>query len=73
VSWIDASGPGEDARYVASWPLSPNDARRAKAAQGIDPMERQGREWHQIPTDERRGVAASTAAPIAMPDEPGDR
>jgi hypothetical protein len=74
VSWIDASGPGEEARYVSGWPLSPNDARRAKAAaQGIDLQERQGREWHQIPTDERRGVAASTAAPIAMPDEPSDR
>lgn len=73
VSWIDASGPGEEARYVAGWPLSPNDARRAKAAQGIDLQERQGREWHQIPTDERRGVAASTAAPIAMPDEPSER
>jgi len=73
VSWIDASGPGEDARYVSAWPLSPNDARRAKAAQGLDLQERQGREWHQIPTDERRGVAASTAAPIAMPDEPSDR
>ena len=73
VSWIDASGPGEEARYVSGWPLSPNDARRAKAAQGIDLQERQGREWHQIPTDERRGVAASTTAPIAMPDEPSDR
>ncbi len=73
VSWIDASGPGEEARYVAGWPLSPNDARRAKVAQGIDLQERQGREWHQIPTDERRGVSASTAAPITMPDEPSER
>lgn len=73
VSWIDASGPGEESRYVTSWPLSPNDARRAKAAQGVDLIERQGREWHQIPADERRGVAASTSAPIAMPDEPSER
>ncbi len=73
VSWIDASGPGEEARYVAAWPLSPNDARRARVTHGVDLPDRQGREWHTAPTDERRGVAAATAAPIAMPDEPSDR
>lgn len=25
VSWIDISGPGEDARYVSTWPLKPGE------------------------------------------------
>lgn len=28
VSWIDASGPGESPRYVASWPLPEPEAKR---------------------------------------------
>ena len=73
VSWIDASGPGEESRYMASWPPSPNDARRAKAAQGGEGAERQGREWRELPVDERRGIPASTSAPLRSPEEPSDR
>jgi hypothetical protein len=56
VSWIDASGPGEPARYVSQWPPPPEPTPRENANAPLD------RILPDLPRDEHPATASDLAA-----------
>jgi hypothetical protein len=66
VAWIDASGPGEAPRYVASWPPPPDpDVKSAEKLQ--NPIDKLDTELPPLPSDDHPpapGVSATVAAPM---------
>lgn len=50
VGWIDASGPGESPRYVASWPPPAVPVEKSPAAD--DALAKLDKELQQLPVDE---------------------
>ncbi|WP_437671715.1 YcbK family protein [Sorangium sp. So ce131] len=68
VAWIDASGPGEQPRYVASWPPPQDEAQGAAAAGGApgeDAEEVLRRERRERPAVETAGAVAEKAGAAA--------
>ena len=59
VAWIDASGPGEAARYVSSWPPPPEPTAPVDATAKLDLPE--------LPMDEHPADATSMAASLGVP------
>jgi hypothetical protein len=68
VAWIDASGPGEAPRYVASWPPPPDpDVKVADKTENV--IEKLDKELPPLPVDEHPAMpsqAAVVAAPLEL-------
>jgi len=70
VAWIDASGPGETPRYVASWPPPPDpDVKVAEKESEENVFEKLDKELPPLPADEHPAVpgqAAMLSAPLEL-------
>jgi len=67
VAWIDASGPGEAPRYVASWPPPPDpDVKVADKTENV--IEKLDKELPPLPADEHP-AQPSEAAVLSTPLE----
>jgi hypothetical protein len=68
VAWIDASGPGEAPRYVASWPPPPDpDVKVADKTENV--IEKLDKELPPLPVDEHPAMPPSQAAVLSAPLE----
>lgn len=68
VAWIDASGPGEAPRYVASWPPPPDP--EVKSAEKLEnPIDKLDTDLPQLPSDDHPaapGVSAAIQVPLDL-------
>jgi hypothetical protein len=68
VAWIDASGPGEAPRYVASWPPPPEpDVKSAEKA--TNPIDKLDPELPELPSDDHPaapGISAVLPTPLEV-------
>jgi hypothetical protein len=68
VAWIDASGPGEAPRYVASWPPPP-EANMKSAEAPANPIDKLDPELPKLPSDDHPatpGQAAVLVTPLDL-------
>jgi uncharacterized protein DUF882 len=68
VAWIDASGPGEPPRYVASWPPPPDPDVKVADKTEENVVEKLDKELPPLPVDEHP-AAPSQAAVLSTPLE----
>ncbi len=68
VAWIDASGPGEAPRYVASWPPPPDpDVKVAEKTENV--LEKLDKELPPLPTVDEHPAMPSQPAVLSAPLE----
>jgi hypothetical protein len=69
VAWIDASGPGEAPRYVASWPPPPDPDVKVADKTETNVIEKLDKELPPLPVDEHPATpsqAAVLSAPLEL-------
>jgi hypothetical protein len=69
VAWIDASGPGEAPRYVASWPPPPEPEVKSAEAAPENPIDKLDPELPQLPAADEHPATPTVTAVVTAPLE----